>query len=525
VSASEARDVERVCPKCERATSGPEVMCPICKVRLVETAPAHGLIGAVIDGRFEVRALLGEGGMGTVYRAWQRSVDREVAIKVIDRTRVRDAMTVRRFLREAKLASQLSHPNTVNVIDFGQAEDGRLFIAMELVRGRTLSQAIAQDGAMALGRVIAIGVQLCDALEAAHDLAIVHRDLKPANVILVEDPARDRIKVLDFGLAKSLLGDDTEATRTGDLVGTPRYLAPELVRGAPVTPRSDLYAVGVILAELALGRKLFDGSLMAELWWQKASAPALPPDMPPALAPIIARVIDPEPAERPGSAAALRDELLALASDASTVSLARAAIAERAETATSAPSGASVAREAQLRAQLDEPTPHTAPVKLGAEGFGSARAAEPSGLVAPRSRRARVAIAVVAVGVLAGGVFAAAMRFGRGGDQPMEGSAGVASKAAPARVVTIDAASAPAPEAPAAGAAAAPGPASPPASPPVETVRPASHPLRHHGDHRAHDAAPRPEIGHTAATPTSSPPPASPPPASPPPPKREELPF
>jgi eukaryotic-like serine/threonine-protein kinase len=485
--------VERLCPKCERTTRGAEVVCASCGVRLVDVSPAGGLVGAVVDGRFEIRALLGEGGMGTVYRAWQRSVDREVAIKVIDRTRVRDAMTVRRFLREAKLASQLSHPNTVGVIDFGQAEDGRLFIAMELVRGRTLARVLAEDGAMSVARVAGVGIQLCDALEAAHGLAIVHRDLKPANVILVDDPAgRDRIKVLDFGLAKSLVGDDTEATESGDVVGTPRYLAPELVSGKAVTAQSDLYAVGVMLGELALGRRLFEGTQIAELLWQKLHEAVVPADMPGALAPIIARLIDPEPSRRPASAAALRAELAAIAGDpgASGVSSAgRAMGAGGAGGASGAGAGIDVtpssAETGRVGGAFVDPTPFTAPVKFSATPRVVA-AHEPAIAMTKRPRGRRT-VAAIALGALAIAAIAGARVMTRASNNDDDGATTAPGATVPVKVPAAAPATAtPAPAPP------APAPLAIPPAPPLPTPArddSTAPPARASRPHRHHDAA------------------------------------
>src|SRR5687768_16359576 len=137
--------------------------------------------------------------MGTVYRAYQRSIDREVALKVIDPKLARDLVAVRRFLREARLASQLSQPKTVRVFDFGQGADGYLYLVMELLRGRTLNTVVNEEGLFGVDRAVRVGVQLCDALEAAHRQGIVHRDLKPSNVmVLFDPPGRDLVKVLDF---------------------------------------------------------------------------------------------------------------------------------------------------------------------------------------------------------------------------------------------------------------------------------------------------------------------------------------
>ncbi|HEY5922662.1 MAG TPA: serine/threonine-protein kinase, partial [Kofleriaceae bacterium] len=263
-------------------------------------APAETdtLIGTVIDGRFEIRDKLGQGGMGTVYRAWQRSVGREVAIKLIDRSISGDPMAVRRFLREAHLASQLSHPNTISVFDFGQMADGRLFTAMELLRGRTLGRELRAHGALALDRIVRIGQQLCDALEAAHAQRIVHRDLKPDNVMLL-DHGNDLIKVLDFGLAKTLDDKSTQATAAGIVVGTPRYIAPETAMTGEATPPSDMYAVGVILGELALGTPLWEGATLSIILTQQLQPESIVSRVPRPLRELVARLVDPRPQQRP----------------------------------------------------------------------------------------------------------------------------------------------------------------------------------------------------------------------------------
>ncbi|HSD86946.1 MAG TPA: serine/threonine-protein kinase [Kofleriaceae bacterium] len=276
-------------------------------------AEGDTLIGQVIDGRFEIRDRLGQGGMGTVYRAWQHSVQREVAIKLIDKNLAGEPMAVERFTREARLSSQLSHPNTISVVDFGTLSDGRFFIAMELVRGRTLGKILRTDGALSLDRVVRIGVQICDALTAAHALRIVHRDLKPDNVMVLDGTA-DLIKVLDFGLAKRI--DDTSAgTGAGIVVGTPRYIPPETAMSGQASPAGDLYALGVILAEMALGTPLWEGeSLAAILQLQLEPAPRLR-SLPEPLRPIVAGLLESDPARRT-TADQLRLQLLALGTGA-----------------------------------------------------------------------------------------------------------------------------------------------------------------------------------------------------------------
>jgi serine/threonine-protein kinase len=277
----------------------------------VTVPEAEDLTGKVIDERFEVIAKLGSGGMGTVYRANQASIGREVALKVIDRTLARDPATVTRFMREAKLASQLSHPNTVGVIEFGQDPTGLIYLVMELVRGKTLFDALKESGPMTVERVARIGGQLVDALEAAHALSIVHRDLKLENVMLL-DGGRDLVKILDFGLARSFTDDSSRATATGIIAGTPRYLAPEVLDGAQPAPAQDLYALGVMLGELAVGGTLWDAPTFESLYAIKISG--LPPVLDkvhPELRGLVSRLLAPAPSERPAHAE-IRAALVAL---------------------------------------------------------------------------------------------------------------------------------------------------------------------------------------------------------------------
>jgi serine/threonine-protein kinase len=303
-----------VCPNCDvdppaEAVAG--AACGSCKTPLIVVMPEEDLVGTVIDNRFEVIAKLGKGGMGTVYRATQRSIGREVALKVIDRRFQEDVVAVKRFLREAKLASALAHPNTVGVIEFGQSGDGRLYLAMELVRGKTLLEVA--KGGLAIPRVIRIGVQLCDALEAAHALGIVHRDLKLENVMLLDAPnERDLVKVLDFGLARSLLDLDSRATATGLIAGTPRYLPPEVaVGGADAAPAQDLYSLGVLLGELATGTPLWEAPTLEALFAAKTHGAPRLDGVPAPLRVLIERLLDGDPEARP-NAAATREALLAI---------------------------------------------------------------------------------------------------------------------------------------------------------------------------------------------------------------------
>jgi serine/threonine-protein kinase len=296
--------VRRTCGRCGLVIEGDTADrdCPKCRVSLIEIRGEHDpFIGQVVDGRYEIRAKLGAGGMGTIYRAYQGSVRREVAIKLMAPAFAADAMAVTRFEREAQLASKLSQPNTVSVFDFGRTPDGQLYIAMELIAGKTLRELVRAGGAFTIARALHVGAQLCDALEAAHGLGIIHRDLKLENIIVLDDPpGRDLIKVLDFGLAKQI--DDPNATGAGFVVGTPRYIAPEVALEAKLSPAGDLYAVGVILAELVNGRPLWDGADLGELFRLKLSPRDATATLPAGIRGLVDALLDPSPARRPTAA-------------------------------------------------------------------------------------------------------------------------------------------------------------------------------------------------------------------------------
>ena len=301
---------EAYCSSCNQSFAPEVERCPNDGVRLIKFAASRDpLIGRVLDGRFEVREPLGRGGMGTVYRAIQLSVDREVAIKVVHPKLADDRQAAKRFLREARLASRLNQPSVVQVIDFGQTDDGVLYLVMELLRGRTLAKEQAGQR-LALKRVLAIGGQLCDALEAAHAQGIVHRDLKPGNIVVLADPpGRDLLKVLDFGLAKSLVTDtSSKVTNTDAILGTPLYMSPEQVQGKGSEPRSDLYALGCILYELLTGAPPFvDPSVNLILAKHLSEPPPpLPASVPPRLRALVAQLLAKDPAERPATAADAR---------------------------------------------------------------------------------------------------------------------------------------------------------------------------------------------------------------------------
>src|SRR5678816_3531526 len=178
---------EAYCAACNRSFAIDQMFCPNDGARLVKLkSRPDALLGRVFDDRYELRAMIGQGGMGTVYRGWQRSVDREVAIKVIHPKLSSMRPVAKRFLREARLASRLSQPNIVNVYDFGQTEDGILYLVMELLRGRPLARDLETHRGLPARRIATLALQICDALGAAHGQGIIHRDLKPHNIVILD---------------------------------------------------------------------------------------------------------------------------------------------------------------------------------------------------------------------------------------------------------------------------------------------------------------------------------------------------
>jgi serine/threonine-protein kinase len=308
---------ELYCTACEKTFHLGE-RCPNDGTRLIKLkARIDPFLGRELDGRYTVIEKLGQGGMGAVYRAEQHSVDREVAIKVINSTLVSEPEVIKRFLREAKLATRLSHPNAVTVLDFGQTEDGVFFLVMELVSGRTLDDVIKAEHQFRPERLVRIGAQICDALEGAHALSIIHRDLKPSNIMLMKT-GRDFVKVLDFGLAKSTSPDHTSTTMTGSgaVVGTPAFMPPELATGEPCDARSDLYSLGVILYLMGSGRLPFMSDSVHELLAMHAGDHPAPPmtGVPRKLAAVIDKLLAKRPEDRYQTAtdarAALEEALL-----------------------------------------------------------------------------------------------------------------------------------------------------------------------------------------------------------------------
>jgi len=226
------------------------------------TGTPDPLIGRLINDRFKITALIARGGMGKVYRAEQAPLGRVCAIKVLNPNYAgeHDPEFHKRFFLEASIASKLTHPNTVTIFDYGRTDDDIYYMAMEYLEGHTLHRAIREAGHFPEERAAHIARQICRALREAHSLGVIHRDLKPANIFLVEHgDESDFVKVLDFGLVKNVSENKGEdLTQTGLFMGSPKYMAPEQIRGDRVDARTDIYALGIIMYEMITGKVPFD---------------------------------------------------------------------------------------------------------------------------------------------------------------------------------------------------------------------------------------------------------------------------
>ncbi|HOU92218.1 MAG TPA: protein kinase, partial [Polyangiaceae bacterium] len=309
-----------LCPQCAAPYPAGQQYCAACgfPVGTMGSKTDDKFVGRTLPGGYHILDLISVGGMGRVYRAEQSLLGRTVAVKIIHPHLLSDENSAARFLTEARAASQLNHPNSIAVFDFGRTDDGQPYIVMEFLRGKDLARVAYEEGPLPFARIVDVLRQVLAALGEAHDLGIIHRDLKPENVIL--EPLRRGgyfVKVLDFGLAK-LRADaaSPSVTSPGIVCGTPDYMAPEQGRGDPVDGRSDLYALGVVLFQLLTGRLPFEAESPTQVVMMHLSIPVPDPrqvaperNIPASLVDVTLRALEKDPGRRYQDALEFADAL------------------------------------------------------------------------------------------------------------------------------------------------------------------------------------------------------------------------
>jgi hypothetical protein len=291
------------------------------------TAPAvspHATLtkGTVLNDRFEIDSVIGEGAMGVVYRANDRAAGRPAAVKVLHKHLVQSREYLSRFKREANAASRFRHDAAVRVLGAGETEDRLPYVAMELVDGRSVREIIAEEAPLSSGRAANLVQQLLRALGAAHRAGIVHRDMKPDNIrVVVDEDGIERPKILDFGVAKFIAGDMGEVTgglktKTGVVLGTPKYMAPEQIRGEAIDGRADVYSVGAMFHEMLCGKPPFEANDVFGFVAMHLKERVVPiterfPDLdvPDELDDLVLKMLEKNPQDRPADAAELADQV------------------------------------------------------------------------------------------------------------------------------------------------------------------------------------------------------------------------
>jgi serine/threonine protein kinase len=307
---------EKYCPRCFTKFPSSLKKCPKDGQHLV-CLMERDLTGEVLDDRYTVMGLVGRGGMGVVYKAEQHLIKRIVALKVLRREVVQDETSVKRFLNEARAIASLQNPHTITLHDFGVTHDGLLYYTMELLKGNPLSMLIKNEAPIDYQRAAGFIIEACDSLQEAHENNILHRDLKPDNLFVIKRWDKEHIKVLDFGIAK-LVGDTSmeTVTKTGMVIGTPRYLSPEQAQGNPTVPASDLYSLAIVLYEMLTGSPPFTGETPLQTMWKHLQEEAPPIfeknpsiQVPKSIDLFLRKALQKEPDKRPGSALAFRKAL------------------------------------------------------------------------------------------------------------------------------------------------------------------------------------------------------------------------
>jgi serine/threonine protein kinase len=330
------------CPNCQEPLREGALFCTRCGARTAAAtnemtaasqptaepgAAGDALEGRVLDGKYEIIAVLGSGGMGAVYRARRVLIGDEVAVKVLHSRLTGDEKLVERFRREARAAAQLHHQNVVTIHDYGEARGpgGFAYIVMELVRGESLRDILRRDGRLEPARAVSLMRDVCAGVAAAHRRGIVHRDIKPDNIIVTpadEDRPAESVKVVDFGIAKlrDLAAEGSTLTEAGMMVGTLFYMSPEQCKGEPLDSRADVYSLGAMLHEMLAGAPPFTASNITSLIFKHVGEPPppLPEDLnvPAALRAAVLRALSKDPNARPRDASEFAREIQSAVSSA-----------------------------------------------------------------------------------------------------------------------------------------------------------------------------------------------------------------
>jgi serine/threonine-protein kinase len=307
----------KVCPSCKRELKDELTICPFDGQALAEAAEADPLINTLLDDKYRLDARVGEGGMGSVYRATHVQMEHTVAVKVLHSDLASDQVAVERFRREARAAAQIRHPNAVAVTDFGVTKkEGIAYLVMEFLEGGDLRRKIKREKRLDCSEAIVIMSQACAALNAAHEKGIIHRDLKPDNIWLLESTnPYAQVKVLDFGIAKlKASAEASNLTQKGMIVGTPYYMSPEHCRSEELDPRSDIYSLGIILYEMLAGKVPFEGSSPLQVMYKHNTEQPKPlsqtrPEIPPQIERVVLRALEKRKEDRQSSALELAAEL------------------------------------------------------------------------------------------------------------------------------------------------------------------------------------------------------------------------
>ncbi|MCC6433304.1 MAG: serine/threonine protein kinase [Gemmatimonadaceae bacterium] len=296
----------KICPRCGDPYDDDVAFCAKDGTRLVRGGQTGDVIGTVVAERYRIVSRIGEGGMGQVYLAEHVRMKRKSAIKIMRPSLVGEVEALRRFTREAENASQLSHPNIAAIFDFGETPDGVVYLAMEYVDGESLADTLAREGLLHPDVAADILGQSADALQAAHDMNMLHRDIKPDNIMLGKRPdGTYMVKLVDFGIARTMDGNDERVTRTGFAVGTPQYMSPEQLAGESLDARSDQYALALVAFCALTGKLAFPAesskeSLIARLTSRPQSLQSAKEDVtwPESLQEIFDKALAPEPRDR-----------------------------------------------------------------------------------------------------------------------------------------------------------------------------------------------------------------------------------